>query len=213
LAFSASIHAVPTLDFIGGLAFDSTADILTIIGQINGVSSEFNAIEAELLNSSLVLSVELASVTGNTVTNPLPPFDEVTTIVADFNSGTGTDLQITKLATTWLVANVVDPVIMAGTKDRDFGDLNGEFLPTAGDLLSYFTLPSSIFALEVSLTNPFSLEMFDSDFTGDVNGSVAAIAGNPSAIPEPPVWALFAVALTGLITFRQSKPSRSNQMR
>jgi PEP-CTERM motif-containing protein len=73
---------------------------------------------------------------------------------------------------------------VAGGDGNTAGILTGFLHPTGGSAIAYFSNPSDVIALQFDLSTEFSSTMYDSPFTGDIDGKVVSTAVPlPAALP------------------------------
>ena len=181
LGTSQAVQAVPTYYFDGQLAFDAGTGALDITAVITdsadlsvtpvytGSSVEFHATFSSASNSSGVTT-------------------------GDFTGAGGTDFSFVGGDSTVLLDGSIISLSVLGADGNDFGVLTGEVTPTGGTTLFDFSDPSSVFSLVLNLDT-----MFDSDFTGHVDGRLQPVPDEPSAIPVPAAFWLFGSGLLGLL--------------
>jgi hypothetical protein len=182
LGFNSVSHAIPTLTFGGSLDYNSGAGVLSLNGILLGSQSILATPDLPSssisLNTTLITSDSAFGVTVGTFGNGSIQIDDNTT------------------AADYLLTGVFTAAQMGGADGNDNGVLSLEFSPTGGTLLNYFSDPSGMLALVFNLGSyAFGEGMFDSSFTGSVNGNI--VSGNE--VYEPGVLSLL-LAGVGLIT-------------
>ena len=185
LAATANVQAAPTFYFDGDFSFDSTTGLLTVDAVIDG--TEDLTYGSDLIGSSFSLVTQLTSVADNG-----------STIESTFASDMDGLLDFSIVdSSTSVLAGDVDEFVMLGRTGRDAGILEGFLDATSGVLSSEFLEEASLFALELNLTTVFAANMFDSNFSGDIDGQ---LVGTPASVPEPGSIFLIALGLLGLAT-------------
>lgn len=192
LAIPCASHAVPTLFFDGQFHFDAVTGLMTIDAVIEDSVDLSQPIGAQ--GSTFSLVTRLGSVGSN------GPFVEAAFVGAggqDLSAVNGGD------ASLLLGAEVVS-LLMSGFEGDDIGFLDGVLDAQSGLLLSDFFTDTTLFALQLELTAPFSLDMFLSSFSGVVDGQLIGTPGSVG-VPEPGSMALFAIGLVGLFWARKKQ--------
>ena len=91
---------------------------------------------------------------------------------------------------------------VSGFDGGNTGVLTGYLHPTGGLAFSYFSDPSDVIALDFDLSTSFSSAMYQSSFSGQINGQVESA---PPAVPIPAALPLMlsGIALLGGAAFRR----------
>jgi len=186
----ARAEALPALFFDGGIHYTQATGEVTVDGDI--ALTDDLPLPATLSGGRFHLAAQLASITPGPVIiatlDPTPGGPGVSVVADD-----GTSLLLGDLTTAEL----------AGAEGWDLGRLIGDITPTGGTVAQSFTDPSSLFALSLGLTTPFTVQMFEADFTGRVSGRIQALADplplDVAPIPEPATAILFFAGLPLLI--------------
>ena len=113
------------------------------------------------------------------------------------------DLEIYDGSSNLLLAASFDSLTLKGANGSNKGSIVGILSATDGLLMDMFD-NSNLFALQLNLTTTFSADMFSSDFSGNVDGS---IEGQFANVPEPSVLAILSFGL--LITVFAKKRKRT----
>lgn len=202
---TSSAQAIPTLFFDGndnnggGINYTTGGpdNILNVSGSLletDDVVTPVNLIGSTIEFSALFLDFEtiagvgffgVDSTKGNFIGDPLA--DDLTIF-----DGDGVLL---------LTANF-DSLTIEGENGSSQGGIFAILSATDGLLMSSFD-NSNLFALQLNLTTTFSDAMFESDFSGDIDGSIQGTA----SVPEPGMLALLSLGL--LITGFARKSRRS----
>lgn len=192
--------------FNGPISYSPTTGVLTIAPGAGG---------AEILSSS-GLPAPLA-VIPTTETNSNIPGSEVilsmslvsgsvsdngTYTSAAFSTATGYQAALYLgngsggTSTTPVLTGTLSNLLVAGYDGENFGVLTGYLHPTGGSAYSYFSDPSDLIALNFDLTTNFSGSMYESAFTGQINGQVES----QTAVPLPGALPLLVggIGLLGL---------------
>jgi len=186
----ARAEALPALFFDGTLAYSQASQLLTLSAPITateglslplGAGSEFHFIArfASLTTAGAILATldPVAATPGVEVVD-----------------GGGTALLLGDLGT----------AALGGGAGSDLGILAAQFHPTAGALRGNFGDQASLFALTLNLSTPFSPTLFETDFSGAVDGRIQAV------VPEPATGLLL---LLGLPLLLFATPYRTTAMR
>lgn len=172
-----SAHAIPTLFFDGNLTYASGSGQLSV----NSVLTATTDITPtpEVLGSSLSFSAVLDSVdTTNTY---------LTTGI--FNGIGSNSIAVTDGNLNNLLSGNFSGLKMMGWNGRDTGRVSGVVTATGGTLEPLFGA-GNLIALEFNLSTIFSSTMFDSDFTGLIDGRIEG-----QSVPEPGVLAMLGLGL------------------
>ena len=175
----ARAEALPALFFDGTLAYSQASQLLTLSAPITateglslplGAGSEFHFIArfASLTTAGAILATldPVAATPGVEVVD-----------------GGGTALLLGDLGT----------AALGGGAGSDLGILAAQFHPTAGALRGNFGDQASLFALTLNLSTPFSPTLFETDFSGAVDGRIQAV------VPEPATGLLLLLGLPLLL--------------
>ncbi len=189
-----SAFALPTFFFEGDFDYQagdtSTPGLLTFNASLTGTQDLPNA--SSLIGSSLTLQSWIVSDNSTAALSQ-----------ATFGSTGSTDIAITGTGSSLLFLANVDTLLMSGANSASFGTLTGDILPSGGTLANQFSNPSNLLAIEFNLSSPFSVGMFNRNFSGAVNGSITS---NAVSVPEPTTLALFVILLLGLLVITVNKP-------
>lgn len=185
LALTTSIsQAVPTLLFNGQINY--TAGTTTLGTNTLSVTSELISTQdifpAPNLNGSLNFDAALLSSYFGFGIN-----------VGSFGTIVGQDDITIKDAggvNTLLTGNFTS-LVMSGNDNDVSGSITGELVSTGGSLATEFGT-GNVLALQFNLNTTFNSSMFDSDFSGLINGD---IRGQATAVPEPSLIALLSVGI------------------
>jgi len=179
-----SAYAVPTLFFDGTISFDSASGEILVSSEL--VDSIDIAPAPNLTGSSMNFSALLSSVDATS-----PYFT-----VGLFAGVAGDDLSIIDGDLNTLLTGEFLSLQMKGGNGRNSGLITGVIDATGGNLETEFGT-SNLIALQLNLTSSFSATMFDSDFSGDIDGRVVG----EEIVPEPAVISILGLGLAfiGLI--------------
>lgn len=192
LAISGTAQALPTLYFDGQFHFDASTGLMTIDAVVEGGVDLSHAIQPQ--GSTFSLVARLGGVGSN------GPFVE-----ALFGGVDGSDLTVLNGGDAGLLLGAdVNSLLMSGFQGDDIGFLDGMLVAQSGLLLSDFFNDVTLFALQLELTAPFSMDMFLTSFSGMVDGQIVGKPGE-IAVPEPGSLALFVIGLAGLIWARKKQ--------
>lgn len=186
LGTSQAVQAVPTYYFDGQLVFDAGTGALDITAVIT--DSADLSVTPVYTGSSVEFHATFSSASDS---------GGVTT--GDFTGAGGTDFSFVGGDATVLLDGSIISLSILGADGNDFGVLTGEVTPTGGSTLSDFSDPSSVFSLVLNLDTVFSATMFESSFTGHVDGRLEAVPTTPSELPVPAAIWLFGSGLLGLV--------------
>ena len=194
--FSANVAAYPMLTFDGKLNYVAATGLLEINGALTGSSADVSAPLGSSFSVQGIFSGFGVDTNGFLT-------------VGEFSGVAGNDLEI---AGGSLLAGELSGLEMRGINGFASGVLNALFTPTAGSVQNLFSDPSDLFALTLNLTSVFDTAMFNSDFSGLVDGSLHSRA---LTVPEPGVVMLYFVGLFLLLGFykRQVLASRVNRLK
>lgn len=182
-----SANAVPTLLFDGTISFDSSSRILSVTSSLT--STIDIASNPDVAGSSFAFSARLDSV------------DPATTYTQSYYGSMGNDLSVTDGNGNLLLTSDFSNLFMVGSSDRNDGMMLGILQSTGGMLEGFYDL-GNLVAMEFNLSTPFNATMFDSDFSGNINGSLIG-RSNPTltatlgsvAVPEPAIVAILGIGL------------------
>jgi len=211
LLAASTAQAIPTLFFDGsaenggginyttGDAYDNTDNILNVSGVL--FDTQDLAISPLLTDSS----VKFSALFLNYETIAGVGFFGADTTRGNFISSdpTTSDLEIYDGNNTLLLAADFNSLSLEGANGSNRGEVFGILNATDGLLMNTFD-NGNLFALQLNLTTNFSDMMYQSDFSGDVNGS---IQGQSVTVPEPGTLALLGLGF--LITGFARKNRRS----
>lgn len=195
-------HAVPTLFFDGDITFTSSdpgigLQSTTSMGSLGQLSvtavltatQEIDPIP-ELMGSSLTFSAFLTEVdtSSSSITIGL------------FAGGAGYDFTVIDGNSNDLLLGDFDSMEMLGRNGRDSGRVEGVMSTTDGLLADMFGA-GQLIALVFNIDTFFGADMFDSSFSGNIDGR---IEGEAPAVPAPGVLVLlsFGLVLMGVIRRR-----------
>ncbi len=177
---ASSAHAIPTLFFDGDISFDATSGLLSVNSVLTATADIAPA--PTLMGSSLDFS---ALFTGVDASSPF-------FTVGLFGTTAGTDLTVMDGALNTLLTGNFSSLSMKGGNGFSSGLVSGLFSSNGGGLQTEFGL-GNLIALEFNLTTNFSATMFDSNFTGGIDGR---IEGKEAVdVPEPAMPALLALGM------------------
>lgn len=190
LLASGSCFAIPTLIYGGSIYYDAVglapAD-LNVSGVLIPGYTDLS-ITPDLATSSVILSAEFlsASSDGNFTTGL-------------FGTTPANDLLISDtLGTNTLLTGNFSTLLLTGREGTNLGILAGEIDITGGLLAGDFGGVGSLFAINFNLDTVFNPGMFNSDFIGITNGSIASVD-----VPEPSLLALLSIGLLGMTMTRK----------
>jgi hypothetical protein len=105
-------------------------------------------------------------------------------------------------ASTPVLTGTLSDMQVSGFDGGDTGVLTGYLHPTGGLAFSYFSDPSDVIALDFDLSTSFSSTMYQSSFSGQINGQVESA---PATVPIPAALPLMlsGIALLGGVAFRR----------
>lgn len=179
-----SAHAIPTLFFDGEIAYSASTGELSVTSVLTATEDISPA--PELIGSNLEFSAILDSTIlyGTTRTRGLFIGDDIEVTDGDNNS---------------LLVGDISFLEMFGRNGNDFGIVSGTVNATSGSLAEMFGA-GNLIALDFNLSTVFSVEMFDTDFVGGIDGRIEGEA----TVPEPNILALLGLGLA-LIGFTRSR--------
>ncbi len=188
---ASSAYAVPTLFFDGEISF--RGGLLNVDSVLTATQDVASA--PELVGSSFDFNALLTSV--DTSSGFLT--------IGNFGTTGGTDLTVTDGNSIELLTGNFESLQMKGGNGFGTGLVTGVINSTGGTLEDIFGI-GNLIAFEFNLSTTFSAEMFDSLFTGDIDGRV--LGEEKIDVPEPTPLALLAL---GLMLVGFIKHSRANQ--
>lgn len=178
---ASSAQAIPTLMFNGDINFNSTTNILNVTSEL--FHAENTSTTVNLSNSTLTFDATLTS-----VTSALGFFSST---IGNFSGITGNDLTIIDGDGITLLTADFSSLGLEGFDGEDSGIISGALTATGGSLINDFNT-SDLFALQLNMDTVFSNLMFESNFTGQVNGDLKGHAAN---VPEPTTMVLLCLGL------------------
>ena len=200
---TSSAHAIPTLLFDGTINYATNTQELSVSAvltetfditpapELSGSSMMFSALlyDVESLSGGCFFCV--ASTQGNFIGNANPSIDDL--IILD---GFGDELLTAKFTS----------LSLEGANGGDNGVVNGLLTATGGSLMSLFD-GSDLFAFQLNLNTLFSSAMYQSDFSGRVDGN---IKGSVS-VPEPSLLALLGLGILIVSFTRKTNVLKNNK--
>jgi hypothetical protein len=172
--FSVPAHAIPTLLFDGSVAFDTGVDILSVEATLTG-TEDIDPVP-NLTNSIMTFDALLLSVNDNGIFT-----------TGTFGGMPGYDLSIIDGDNNTLLTGEFVSLQMEGVNDSVFqgnnsGVVTGVVSATGGSLAALFG-EGNLLAVEFNLDTVFSGEMFNTNFTGGIDGRITgANVAAPTAL-------------------------------
>lgn len=180
----AHVQAAPIIFYDGTVQYSATTQDLTVNATVTSVDTA--AVSSDVLGSVLTFSANLDGVAD-----------------AGFftNASFSTDPSAFSLdgADNYITGGIQN-LTMSGVNYTNTGSLQGTIDLIAGTLLSDFESQAQLFAIELDLTNFISLNMFDSDFSGVLDGQIDA-----TPVPESVSLVLLTAIFAGLLIGRRKK--------
>lgn len=176
---ASSAHAIPTLFFDGDIAYDVNSGLLSVVSVLTATQDVAPA--PELLGSSLDFTALFSSVDDS----------NAAFTAGYFATTAGTDLTVIDGDTNSLLTGNFSSLVLKGGNGLNSGLVKGTLDSTGGSLQNEFGI-GNLIALQFNLTTSFSATMFDSDFTGAIDGR---IEGETVNVPEPSMPALLALGM------------------
>lgn len=183
--FASSAQAIPTLFFDGSINYNAGTGLLSVTSVLTNTTGITPA--PTLLGSSLDFSASYDRTdTSNTYYT-----------VGIFGTTAGTDLTVIDGALNTLLTGNFSELTMKGGNGFSSGLVSGILNASGGSLQNEFGI-GNLIALEFNLSTVsgtptvFGAEMFNSDFTGAIDGRIEGAAVN---VPEPTMSALLALGL------------------
>ena len=203
LTAMAGASSLPDYFFNGPIAYDSSTGTLSIatgaggaeIFSSTGLPAPFAVIPTTQPNSNIPGSEVLLSM--SLVPGSVNDNGSVTS--ASFSTPTGYQAALYLgngsggTAATPVLTGTLSGLQIGGLDGNNFGELTGYLHPTGGLAYSYFSDPSDVIALDFNLSTTFSGAMFNSNFTGQINGQVESTTA--PAVPLPSTLGLLASGL------------------
>lgn len=170
-------HAVPILNFDGTLSYDSTTGEL--------------GVNATLVDSNVLTSSQLSGsiMTFNSILGSVDTSSSLFT-VGNFTGVPGDDLNIFDASSSLLLSGDFLSLDMRGVNGWDQGTMTGTITATGGTLATLFGT-GNLIALNFNLSTNFDPLMFNSSFTGNIDGRIEGSA----AVSEPGPLALLGIGL------------------
>jgi hypothetical protein len=209
LGASSITHAAVVADYFfnGPIAYSSSSQTLSVttgtsgavLFNSTGLPAAYSVTSANQAGSEVVMSMNL--VASSIIDNGF-------STTADFATPTGYKVQLflgngsggtaaAPVLTGWLSS-----MQASGIDGSNTGVLTGYLHPTGGLAFSYFSDPSDIIALDFNLSTNFSSLMYQSSFSGQINGQVQAQAA-PVPIPASLPLLLSGLGLLGAANARR----------
>ncbi|HEY4446290.1 MAG TPA: hypothetical protein VGN30_18555 [Steroidobacteraceae bacterium] len=189
--------------FNGPIAYSSTSQTLSVatgsggavLFNSTGLPAAYSVTAANEAGSKVVMSMNLV---GSSIV------DDGFATTANFSTPTGYKVQLflgngsggtaaAPVLTGWLSS-----MQASGIDGSNTGVLTGYLHPTGGLAFSYFSDPSDIIALDFNLSTDFSSLMYQTSFSGQINGQVQAQAA-PVPIPATLPLLLSGLGLLGAV--------------
>lgn len=191
-----SVYAIPALFFDGEISFDASTGELSVNSVLTATTDITPA--PNLIGSSLSFMALL-----DNVDDSHPIFT-----VGSFMGVRDDDLEVTDGDLNTLLTGDFNSLEMKGANGRDFGLVSGEIDATGGSLQNLFGT-SNLIALEFNLSTLFGSTMFDSSFTGRIDGR---IVGQEQPVTEPAVLTLLGFSLVLMGVVRNIRTRCSNRI-
>ncbi|MDH5570445.1 MAG: PEP-CTERM sorting domain-containing protein [Gammaproteobacteria bacterium] len=188
--YSSNTLAYPVLTFNGGMNYSADTGYLTISGALDAALDVTPF--PDLATTTFELTTQFTGISA---------FSNSSMTVADFTGIGDTSLIISDAVSGILLQGDLSYIEMRGTNGSNRGFLFADFVPATGLLLDQFSPLSGLVAFQLNLTNAFSTSMFETSFSGNVNGDVS----NPDyvSVPEPSIFALLAIGLVATFITRK----------
>jgi hypothetical protein len=189
LGTSSITHAAVVADYFfnGPIAYSSNSQTLSVatgptgavLFNSTGLPVAYSVTAANQAGSEVVMSMNLV---GSSIV------DNGFSTTANFSTPTGYKVELFLgngsggTAATPVLTGWVSSMQASGIDGSNTGVLTGYLHPTGGSAFAYFSDPSNIIALDFNLSTDFSSLMYQSSFSGQINGQVQAQAA-PVPIP------------------------------
>jgi hypothetical protein len=209
LGWGSMTHAATVADYFfnGPIAYSSSSQTLSVVtgagGAVlfnsTGLPAAYSVTAANQAGSEVVMSINLvdSSIVDNgfsTTANFFTPTGyKVELFLGNGSGGTAA----TPVLTGW-----VSSMQASGIDGSNTGVLTGYLHPTGGSAFAYFSDPSNIIALDFNLSTDFSSLMYQSSFSGQINGQVQAQAA-PVPIPATLPMLVSGLGLLGATRARR----------
>ena len=214
LAADPTLHASTVADyyFNGPISYSASGQTLSVntgsqgaeLISSTGLPAPFAVVPtgqpgSNILGSEVMLSMNLipGSVSDNGFATTAS-FTTATGYQAALYLGNGSGGTASSPVLTGTLSNMQ----VSGFDGGNSGVLTGYLHPTGGLAYSYFSDPSDVIALDFDLSTNFSSTMYQSSFSGQINGQVESAA---PAVPIPAALPLLlsGIALMGGAAFRR----------
>ena len=194
LCSAAGAATVPDYVFNGPIAFTASSDTLTVdlgssgakLISSQGLPAPFAVIPTGQSGSNIAGSEIVMSLT----LDPTSVIDSGGQTKASFLAGATASLYLGNgsggTQATPVLSGTLSGMEMGGSDSFNIGALTGFLHPTGGSAFSFFSNPSDVIALQFNLSTDFSATMFQSSFTGQINGQVESTTAPvplPAALP------------------------------